>query len=159
MKLVIRNCQRVRAIKFENINRHILTSEAEALWTQLRGDTRTSPTRQNLLPQLTGLGAGASLRNVGSMPAGFMLHPWWSQCHLNRFVFNFFAFPLLATIPLLFHTDLIALIRQNIIISAVSCGFMSKPTLGLLCSKKKNSVAFSPQANYTDRATAACWRS
>jgi uncharacterized Rmd1/YagE family protein len=25
--------------------------------------------------------------------------------------------------------------------------------------KKLNSVAFSPQANYTDRATAACWRS
>jgi hypothetical protein len=25
--------------------------------------------------------------------------------------------------------------------------------------KKKNSVAFSPQANYTDRATAACRRS
>jgi hypothetical protein len=24
---------------------------------------------------------------------------------------------------------------------------------------KLNSVAFSPQANYTDRATAACWRS
>jgi hypothetical protein len=24
---------------------------------------------------------------------------------------------------------------------------------------KKNSMAFSPQANYTDRATAACWRS
>jgi hypothetical protein len=24
---------------------------------------------------------------------------------------------------------------------------------------KTNSVAFSPQANYTDRATAACWRS
>jgi hypothetical protein len=26
-------------------------------------------------------------------------------------------------------------------------------------TKLKNSVAFSPQANYTDRATAACWRS
>jgi hypothetical protein len=25
--------------------------------------------------------------------------------------------------------------------------------------KKLNSVAFSPQANYTDRAIAACWRS
>jgi hypothetical protein len=25
--------------------------------------------------------------------------------------------------------------------------------------KKLNSVAFSPQAKYTDRATAACWRS
>jgi hypothetical protein len=25
--------------------------------------------------------------------------------------------------------------------------------------KKTNSVAFSPQTNYTDRATATCWRS
>jgi hypothetical protein len=30
----------------------------------------------------------------------------------------------------------------------------------LCCYKKKlNSVAFSPQANYTDRVTATCWRS
>jgi hypothetical protein len=29
----------------------------------------------------------------------------------------------------------------------------------LLMTKKLNSMAFSPQANYTDRATAACWRS
>jgi hypothetical protein len=28
-----------------------------------------------------------------------------------------------------------------------------------LTKTKLNSVVFSPQANYTDRATAACWRS
>jgi hypothetical protein len=31
-----------------------------------------------------------------------------------------------------------------------------EPTTG---NEKKNSVVFSPQANYTDRATAAYWRS
>jgi hypothetical protein len=30
--------------------------------------------------------------------------------------------------------------------------------LNLAERKKSNSVAFSPQANYTDRTTAACWR-
>jgi hypothetical protein len=30
--------------------------------------------------------------------------------------------------------------------------------LHVLCAKKKNSVAFSPQANYTDCATATCRR-
>jgi hypothetical protein len=33
------------------------------------------------------------------------------------------------------------------------------PTELIVGHKKLNSMAFSPQANYTDRATAACWRS